>query len=287
MTTILVTGSNGQLATCIKDVEKQYSNLNIIYTDYQELDICNLKQVQTFFESNKQINYCINCAAYTAVDKAESEVDKAYAVNTQGAKNLAISCKENNTTLIHISTDFVFDGKSQKPYTETDKAIPISVYGETKLKGEIEIKQLLDKYFILRTSWLYSEYGNNFMKTMLRLSETRDKINVVSDQIGTPTYAGDLAKVILKIITEDNKYYGIYHYSNDGVASWFDFAKAIFKLSRSTIKVNAIAANDYPTTAKRPRYSVLDKKKIKNTLGTTITHWQVSLETALDKFLKS
>ena len=281
MMNVLVTGSNGQLASCIKDLAKQYDGLNFIYTDYKELDICDLSQVNTFFESNKKIDYCINCAAYTAVDKAETEVDKAFEINANGAKNLAIACGEFDAILIQISTDFVFDGEKKEPYTETDVAKPISVYGASKLQGEIEIKQTLETYFILRTSWLYSEHGANFMKTMLKLAETRDEISVVSDQIGTPTYAGDLADVILKIISSKNTNFGLYHYSNEGVASWYDFAKTIFEASNLKIKLNAIKTEAYPTPAKRPFYSVIDKAKIKSILGIETPNWSESLLKAL------
>ncbi len=281
MRNVLVTGSNGQLASCIKDLAKQYDGLNFIYTDYKELDICDLNQVNTFFKSNKKIDYCINCAAYTAVDKAESDVEKAFEINANGAKNLAIACREFDAILIQISTDFVFDGEKKEPYTETDVAKPISVYGASKLQGEIEIKQTLETYFILRTSWLYSEHGANFMKTMLKLAETRDEISVVSDQIGTPTYAGDLADVILKIISSKNTNFGLYHYSNEGVASWYDFAKTIFEASNLKIKLNAIKTEAYPTPAKRPFYSVIDKAKIKSILGIETPNWSESLLKAL------
>tara|TARA_R110002049_G_scaffold51245_4_gene145073 strand:- start:12850 stop:13707 length:858 start_codon:yes stop_codon:yes gene_type:complete len=281
MTTILVTGGNGQLASCIKDVEKQYDDLNVIYTDYLELDICDLKQVQVFFKANKQIDYCINCAAYTAVDKAETEIDKAFEINATGAKNLALACNEFGVILIHISTDFVFDGKKNKPYIETDVANPISVYGASKLQGEIEIQQILKEHFIIRTSWLYSEYGQNFMKTMLRLAETRDEISVISDQIGTPTYAGDLAEIIIQIINTKTEKYGIYHYSNLGVVSWYDFAKAVFEDSKRDVKVVPIKTKSYPTLAKRPKYSVLNQTKTKETFKVTIQLWKDSLKKAI------
>ena len=281
MMNVLVTGSNGQLASCIKDLEKQYKNLKLIYTDYQELDICDLNQLNTFFKSNSKIHYCINCAAYTAVDKAETDVDKAYEINAQGAKNLAIVCREFDVVLIHISTDFVFDGQKTAPYNEADIPNPISVYGASKLKGEVEIQKTVKEYFIIRTSWLYSEYGTNFMKTMLRLAETRDEINVVSDQIGTPTYGGDLAKVILTIINSKSTGFGLYHYSNEGVTSWYDFAKTIFEASNLKIKTNPIKSAAYPTPAKRPAYSVLDKTKIKNTLRTQAPFWSESLQKAV------
>ena len=281
MRNVLVTGSNGQLASCIKDLAKQYEGLNFIYTDYQELDICDLNQVNTFFKSNKKIDYCINCAAYTAVDKAESDVEKAFEINANGAKNLAIACREFDAILIQISTDFVFDGEKKEPYTETDVAKPISVYGASKLKGEVEIQKINKKYFIIRTSWLYSEHGTNFMKTMLKLAETRDEISVVSDQIGTPTYAGDLADVILKIISSKNTNFGLYHYSNEGVASWCEFAKAIFEASNIEIKLNPIKTSAYPTPAKRPVYSVMDKTKIENKLKVETLNWSESLLIAL------
>ncbi|WP_166959979.1 dTDP-4-dehydrorhamnose reductase [Yeosuana marina] len=281
MTTILVTGGNGQLARCIKDVEKQYDDLNVIYTDYVELDICDLKQVQAFFKTNKKIEYCINCAAYTAVDKAETEVEKAFDINAKGAKNLALACNEYGVILIHISTDFVFDGEKREPYVETDVAKPISVYGASKLQGEVEVQQILKEYFIIRTSWLYSEYGQNFMKTMLRLAETREEISVVSDQIGTPTYAGDLAEVVVHIIKTKVKNYGIYHFSNSGEVSWFDFAKAIFEKINTKIKVNSIKTEEYPTPAKRPFYSVLDKTKIKTAFKIEIHYWGDNLKKAI------
>jgi dTDP-4-dehydrorhamnose reductase len=281
MINILITGSNGQLGSCIKSLSSNYDGLNFIFTDYQDLDICKKEEVRAFFKSNEHINYCINCAAYTAVDKAEEDKENAFLINALGPKHLALACKENNTTLIQISTDFVFDGNKTAPYTETDVPNPISVYGDTKLKGEKEIEKMLQKYFIIRTSWLYSEHGNNFMKTMLKLAETRDEIGVVSDQIGSPTYAGDLTEVIIHIIRQKSKNYGTYHYSNEGIASWYDFAKAIFNFSSIKIKVNPIKTEAYPTPAKRPVFSVLDKSKIKNNLKVDILYWKESLKKAV------
>ena len=283
MINVLVAGGNGQLASCIKDLSKQHEGLHFIYTDYQELDICNLNDVGAFFKTNQKIDYCINCAAYTAVDKAETDADKAFEINAQGAKNLALACNAHDVILIHISTDFVFDGQKTEPYTETDIAKPISVYGASKLKGEVEIQKTHKKHFIIRTSWLYSEHGNNFMKTMLRLAETRDEISVVSDQIGTPTYAGDLADVILKIITNKKTNFGLYHYSNEGVVSWYDFAKAIFEASDLKIKVNAIKTKAYPTPAKRPVYSVMDKTKVKTQLNIKIPFWRENIKSVIKK----
>src|SRR5690606_29573360 len=282
ITTVLVTGGKGQLASCIKDIENQYQDLKIIYTDYQDLNICNLQQVQAFFQDNK-IDYCINCAAYTAVDKAELEQELAFKINAEGPKNLALVCKEHRIVLIHISTDFVFDGNKAEPYTEEDKPNPLSVYGASKLQGELEIQNTLKEHFIIRTSWLYSEHGHNFMKTMLRLAETRDEISVVSDQIGTPTYAGDLAKVVLNIIMAEKTAYGLYHYSNGGLVSWYGFAKAIFELSGKQVKLHPIATETYPTAAKRPRYSVLDVTKIKQQMQPFNDGWEGRLEIALKK----
>lgn len=282
MMNVLVTGSNGQLASCIKDHAKQYDGLNFIYTDYEELDICNLNDLEEFFKTNQKIDYCINCAAYTAVDKAESEVEKAFEINAIGPKNLAQVCSEFDTILIQISTDFVFDGEKTEPYVETDVANPISVYGASKLQGEVEIQKTYKKHFIIRTSWLYCEHGTNFMTTMVRLAETRDEISVVSDQIGTPTYAGDLAEVILKIVRSKNTNFGLYHYSNDGVASWYDFAKAIFEESNKEIRLNPIKTEAYPTPAKRPVYSVMDKTKIKSVLGIEIQFWDDHIKTIIN-----
>ncbi len=280
MKNVLVTGGSGQLGSCLKDIKEV--NYNIIYTDYTQLDISDLNQVELFFQTH-QIDYCINCAAYTAVDHAEAEHEKAYQINEIGAENLAIACKSHNSTLIHISTDFVFDGENTGSYTEIDATNPISVYGDSKLKGELAIKRILEKHFIIRTSWLYSEHGNNFLKTMLRLSEDRNVLNVVGDQIGSPTYAPDLARVIHKIIHTECMDYGVYHYSNEGVGSWYDFAKAIFRIKGLAIEINSINTTAYPTPAKRPKFSVLDKTKIKNTLNIDIPYWGESLEMCMDK----
>ena len=281
MINVLVTGANSQLANCIKDVESLFPTLNIIYTNSIELNVCETNQVNDFFKNNR-IHYCVNCSAYTAVDKAEEEKDKAFNVNATGPKNLALACRTNNTELIHISTDFVFDGEGDRPYTEDNQVNPINVYGKSKLEGEKEITQILTKYFIIRTSWLYSEHGNNFLKTMLRLSSEKQELNVVSDQSGTPTYAKDLAKVILEIISSGNTNYGIYHYSNEGVATWYEFAKAIFNLSNIKIKISPIKAINYLTPASRPSYSVLDKTKIKQNMKLEIPQWEESLQKALN-----
>lgn len=279
-TKILVTGANGQLAQCINDIRDSYPDIDFVFTDVGKLDITKPKQLDLLLERNT-FHWCINCAAYTAVDQAEINSEIAKKVNTLGAKNLAIACKENNVKLIHISTDFVFDGNSTKPYDEEAKPNPISVYGSSKLKGEQEIQAILKEHFIIRTSWLYSEYGHNFLKTMVQLGREKTEINVVNDQIGTPTYAKDLAKVILAFVKENSKNYGIYHYSNSGATSWYDFAVAIFKYCKVNVNVKPVSTKDYPTLAKRPTYSILDVTKIKQTLNIQIPNWEDSLKEAI------
>lgn len=285
MKTILVTGASGQLGKCIESIKNKHSDFQFIFANSKALDITKLEQVSTFFDS-EHIDWCINCAAYTAVDKAETDTDNAEKVNSQGAKNLAQVCTEQHVKIIHISTDFVFDGTQSHPYIETDETNPLGVYGKTKRDGELEVSKVNSKHFIIRTSWLYSEYNNNFMKTMLRLSQDRNEISVVSDQIGTPTYAKDLAHTILEIIHQDSKAFGVYHYSNEGVASWYDFAKAIFDLNESQIKTLPINSSAYPTPAKRPSFSVLDKTKIKKALHQQIPNWRDSLKECLSNMKK-
>ncbi len=281
MKTVLVTGGKGQLASCLKDTSKHLENYKFIYVDVDDLDITNTSDVDAFFNSNS-IDYCINCAAYTAVDKAESETELAKKVNEMGVIHLAKACKKHHATLIQISTDFVFDGHKANLYKEQDSAKPLSVYGKTKLNGEMAASKL-EKHIILRTSWLYSEYGNNFLKTMLRLGKEKESLSVVCDQIGTPTYAGDLAELIIKMIVEQCDTYGTYHYSNEGVASWYDFAKAIFDLSETNIKLLPIKTDEYPTPAKRPKFSVMDKAKIKEALHIEIPYWRTSVKVCLSK----
>lgn len=282
MKKILITGGKGQLATCIKDIAEGLNEYIFIYVDVDELDITNQAEVNSFFEF-ENISFCVNCAAYTAVDKAETERELTARVNKVGALNLAKACNEHGAGLIQISTDFVFDGDRAKPYTEEVAPHPLGVYGDTKLQGEKAVTDSVKEHFIIRTSWLYSEHGQNFLKTMLRLGSERDNLSVVADQIGTPTYAGDLAKVILKIITEKRTEYGMYHFSNEGVASWYDFAKAIFDESNTKVKLLPINAEAYPTPAKRPNFSVMDKSKIKNTLNIEIPYWRDSLKECLIK----
>lgn len=280
MKTILVTGASGQLGKCIVSLKNKYRNFHFVFADSKALNITEFDEVATYF-ATRSIDWCINCAAYTAVDQAEDDVNLAEKTNVIGAKNLAIACTKHNAKIIHVSTDFVFDGTQGHPYVEVDKTNPESVYGRTKRDGELQVSKFNPNHFIIRTSWLYSEYNNNFMKTMLRLSQDRKEINVVSDQTGTPTYAKDLSMTILEIINIDSQVYGMYHYSNEGVASWYDFAKAIFELSGIDIKTVPINTVLYPTPAKRPFYSVLDKSKIKQTFNIDIPYWRDSLRIAI------
>ena len=279
---VLVTGANGQLGQAIRFVAGNYSNIHFVFCSSSDLDITNKENCDSVFNKEKP-DFCINAAAYTAVDKAESEPEKAELINVIGAKNLAESCKEFNAKLIHISTDFVFDGSKNSPYNETDFPNPKGVYGQTKLDGEIAIQEVFDAYFIIRTSWVYSQFGNNFMKTMLRLASERASLSVVSDQIGTPTNAVDLAECLVTIITEHSKlnteHYGIYNFSNEGQCSWFDFAKKIFEINQVKIDVTPIPTTQFPTPAERPKYSVLDKRKVKTVFGIEIKSWEESLRT--------
>lgn len=273
---ILVTGASGQLGQAIQFIASNYEDCEFIFASSQDLDITNQERVNHFFDTNK-IDFCINAAAYTAVDKAESEIDKAESINVVGPKNLAIACKKDNAQLIHISTDFVFDGASKTPYSETDATNPLGIYGKTKLDGEQAVIDNMNEYFIIRTSWVYSQFGNNFMKTMLRLASERESLSIVSDQIGSPTNAIDLGKTILTIVKSSSNAYGIYNFSNEGMASWYDFAVEIFKINNVVIDINPIPTEAFPTPAKRPKYSLLDKSKIKNTFGIEIKTWQESL----------
>lgn len=274
---ILVTGSNGQLGKCFQElVFHKYTDLDVVFLNASELDITNQSQVENTFKS-KNFDYCINCSAYTAVDKAETEKEKAFAVNAEGVKFLSQACDKYQTTFIHISTDFVFDGTKSTPYKETDTPNPINIYGLSKLTGENHIQEILERYFIIRTSWLYSEYGHNFVKTMLRLSKDKKQISVVGDQIGAPTYAKDLANMILDIIKNRQTAYGVYHYSNQGVASWYDFAKAIFDINNIEITLHKIKTEEFPTAAKRPSFSVLDTTKVQEQFKLKTPSWRDSL----------
>ncbi len=285
---ILITGAKGQLGTEIKrlvDNEVKQSIHKFFFENSQGLDITNIKDIENYISKNK-ISAVINCAGYTAVDKAEEDQKNAEKVNVKGVKNLVKSLEKVNGKLIHISTDYVFNGEKLTPYKEEDDVNPQTIYGKTKRAGEEYIFNSDIEAIIIRTSWLYSDFGNNFVKTMLRLANKQHSINVVSDQIGTPTYAKDLAKVCLNIILSDkkiNKNSKIYHYSNEGEASWYDFAKAIMEFAKIDCKINPIETKDYPTSAKRPKYSVLDKTKIKKDFNIEIPHWRESLKKCLDK----
>lgn len=279
---VLVTGANGQLGQSLQFIAPNCPDIQFVFYDSKTLDITNLKNIKQIFEQIKP-NYCINAAAYTAVDKAESEPEKAHIINVIGPKNLAEVCKEFETVLLHISTDFVFDGNKNTPYAEIDIPNPTGVYGQTKLDGEKAIQETWQKHFIIRTSWVYSQFGNNFMKTMLRLASERDKLSVVNDQIGTPTNAVDLAEVLVKIILSDNQQpstnnYGIYNFSSEGQCSWYYFAKKIFEFNNIKINLEPIPTTSFPTPAKRPNYSVLDKSKIKNIFGVEVKYWENSLK---------
>ena len=278
---VLVTGANGQLGQSLQFIAKNYPKLHFVFCSSSDLDITNLESCQAVFLKIKP-NYCINAAAYTAVDKAESETEKANLINVIGPKNLAVVCKEFSSVLLHISTDFVFDGSKNIPYNETDIPNPTGVYGQTKLDGEKAIQAVFENYYIIRTSWVYSQFGNNFMKTMLRLASERDSISVVNDQIGTPTNAVDLAEALIQIILTDkqqttNDNFGVYNFSNEGQCSWYDFAKEIFKINKIEIDLKPIPTSSFPTPAKRPKYSVLDKTKIKSTFGLVINKWEEAL----------
>jgi len=276
MSKILVIGAGGQLGQCLKTVAERRGITEIVFPAEQDANILD-EGVLNVLLAKEQPAFVINCAAYTAVDKAEDEVELAKAINETGAGYLASACTAHGVALVHVSTDFVFEGNEVKLLKEEDEAKPINVYGLTKLHGEKAVTAKLSAHFIIRTSWLYSEYANNFVKTMLKLSAEHDQLNIIADQVGTPTYAIDLANVIYDIIESDQKDYGIYHYSNEGVTSWFDFATAIFDISKTAVKVNPIPGSAYPTKATRPPFSVMDKSKIKTTFNIKIPYWRDSL----------
>ncbi|MHA4894199.1 dTDP-4-dehydrorhamnose reductase [Pedobacter sp. PWIIR3] len=277
----IVLGGSGQLGQCLKAVDETGSYQLLDFPDESAANILDVEKLRALFLEKKP-EFVVNCAAYTAVDKAEDEIELARQINKQGALNVALLCKEFDATLIHISTDFVFEGDQVALLKEDDVAEPISVYGLTKLEGEQDIIANLPKHYIIRTSWLYSEYGNNFVKTMLKLGSERDELNIIADQIGSPTYAIDLANVILDIIDMYDEAYGVYHYSNEGAVSWYDFAKAIFDISKTELKVNPIPTSAYPTKAARPKFSVMDKTKIKSTFGIEVPYWRDSLKNCIE-----
>jgi len=285
---ILVTGKNGQLGRSIYKIVNTANGDNLspnefIFVGREELDLSSEGSISHYFDSNDRFDVIINCAAYTAVDKAEEEQELANQINHLAVKQLAEIVKAQKAKLIHISTDYVFDGESDKAYVETDETSPINAYGKTKLAGEQALKEIMPTdAIIIRTSWVYSEYGNNFVSTMLRLGKERDELNVVSDQIGSPTYATDLAGVILEIIKskefrEENQTTQIYHYSNKGEISWYEFAKEIFKIEEVDCKVSPITTEQYPMPAKRPKSTLIDKEKIVEKFGIKTSYWKEAL----------
>lgn len=290
MKTILVTGAHGQVGSELQSLASSFHHFNFIFTNVEDLDITNLEAVMAF-TTNNPFHYCINCAAYTAVDTAENNQALAQKINVEGAENLAKACATLGATMIHISTDYVYHNDYHNlPFKENDNTSPQGVYAATKLAGDEVVLAQHTQSIVLRTSWVYSTFGNNFVKTMLRLGEKLDEIKVIYDQIGSPTYAKDLAKAILDIIQkmekenlEPSALRGIYHYSNEGVLSWYDFAKAIFEIKQINCKVTPIETKDYPTAAKRPPFSLLNKAKIKTTFDIEIPYWRDSLKICLEK----
>lgn len=282
MSNIVVFGASGQLGHCIKTYAEKHNISSVFFPSEAEANILDDAALKKVFETY-QPAFSINCAAYTAVDKAEDDQETASKVNKTGAENLARHCALNHSVLIHVSTDFVFKGDHPYLCAEDDPAEPVNVYGVTKLEGELAIQEQLKEHFIVRTSWLYSEYGNNFVKTMLRLGAERDELKVIADQVGTPTYAMDLAAAIMHIAGSGVQAYGTYHYSNEGTASWYDFAKAIFDISGTEVRTLPIRTAEYVTRAVRPAYSVMDKTKIKKTFNIEIPYWRDSLITCISR----
>ena len=274
--TILVTGADGQLGSELRQLASSYPQYVFLLANREQFPLDNFSAMDSYFKEHR-FDYCINCAAYTAVDKAETETEKAFLINGEAVGHLAALCKEYNASLIHISTDYVFNGNGTIPYKESDPVDPVNIYGGSKLKGEQLALHYLPSALILRTSWVYSSFGNNFLKTMLRLMAQKESLNVVSDQKGCPTYAADLAQTIMEIIAKDTSVKGIYNYCNSGVTTWFDFADAIRLLAKSECEVRPIPTSSYPTPAKRPLYSVLDNSKISEALQISIPGWHEAL----------
>ena len=277
--TILVTGANGQLGNEMRVISSAYPAYNFLFVTKEDLPIDDTEAIKKYF-ANHVIDFCVNCAAYTAVDKAETEPEKALLINATAVGNLAKTCKQYNTQFIHISTDYVFDGTSSIPYKEDHPVAPVNMYGDTKLKGEKVAQQNNPGTIIIRTSWVYSSFGNNFVKTMVRLMKEKEHLNVVSDQQGCPTYAADLAAAIMQMISSGKaaENPGIFNYSNSGIINWWQFAIAIKELSHSKCIVHPIPSSNYPTPAKRPVYSVMDTGKIQKTFAVNIPFWKDSLQ---------
>jgi len=277
MTNLLITGSHGQLGNEMQQVAARYPAFNYIYTDIDELDICDKMALETFVKAHT-VDIIVNCAAYTAVDKAEDDVELCYKINRDAVKNIAEVAAANKLKVVHVSTDYVYDGTNHVPYTEDQPVCPSSVYGKSKLAGEEALLEICRQAVIIRTSWLYSSFGNNFVKTMLKRGAEYDSLNVIFDQVGTPTYAADLAEAIMKLLSHETFVPGIYHFSDEGVCSWYDFTKSIHRIAGIVCNVKPIETKDYPTRTPRPHYSVLNKAKIKATYEITIPHWEESLE---------
>ena len=277
MINLLVTGSSGQLGQCLKQLLLSATDISCYFAAREDLDITNSDELQRFF-SDHNFDYCINTAAYTNVEKAESEQKEAFLINAEGAYSIAKACKKHNVVLLHISTDYVFDGMAKTPYQEQDPTNPLNVYGASKLKGEQHIVDTWNKHFIIRTSWLYSQYGHNFLNSMLQFAKQKKALTITTQQKGTPTNANDLAQMLVTIIKTGNARYGVYHFSNQGEATWYDFAKAIFKATGEIDTVNLAKTEHYATFAKRPSYSVLNCNKLKDTLGITYRNWEDSLK---------
>ena len=277
MTTILITGSHGQLGNEMQQAAARFPAFRFIYTDVEDLDICDKAALDAFVKANG-VNIIVNCAAYTTVDKAEDDVELCYKINAEAVRNIGEVAHQNGLKVVHVSTDYVFDGTNYLPYSEDQAVSPNTVYGKSKLAGEQALMETCEQTVILRTAWLYSSFGNNFVKTMIKLGTERDSLNVIFDQIGTPTYAADLADTILKILSHETFTPGMYHFSDEGVCSWYDFTKTIHRIAGITCDVRPIETKDYPARTPRPHYSVLNKAKIKATYGITIPHWEESLE---------
>jgi len=273
---ILITGASGQLGQCIKKIEKEYPQLDMCFTNSGTLDITKKENVQSFF-AGKIFDFVINCAAYTNVEQSEKQPEKAFLVNAEGVKNLAEICKKYEATLIHISTDYVFDGKTTTPYNEEDTPNPINEYGKSKLAGEKYVQELLERYFIIRTSWLYSEFGHNFFKTILKKLGTEKELTITATETGTPTNANDLARFILNIIETKIFKHGVFHFSNLGEATWFDFAKEILRISDKLEAIKLEKTDNYPIFARRPKYSVLSKEKVIKAFKLDVLDWKNSL----------
>jgi len=279
---VLVTGANGQLGKCIQDVALRFPKLTLILAGHAELDITNEEAVSSFFKAN-DFEYCINAAAYTNVEKAESEPERAHLVNARAVQYLAKACDKHHVTIFHISTDYVFDGKKKAPYTEEDETNPINSYGDTKLLGEKALVENASRYFILRTSWVYSQYGHNFLKTILNYARERKSLTITTEQTGTPTNANDLAFALLHIISTGNTAYGTYHFANKGQGTWYDFAKTILEYSGQLEATSLAHTAHYRTFAVRPKYSVLDTSRFQNNFSIVLIDWKESLRSIISK----